>query len=174
MKTTKEKNYPMYAAGRLWTIPSITLTELPDAAFTAVNHLLCYLIQHDLHVVVDPQYRHDVLVMRQWFEWSHVVVTSDHQKLAIVGFTAIAVPMKGDDETPIGRRCERLGVVVRDWTDRLERAIIEIDTHQRRVTTHLNANRQHVVKLNKDKPSAKQMLISLGINDELGDLELHP
>lgn len=30
MKTIEEKNHPMHAAGRLWTVPTIALTELPD------------------------------------------------------------------------------------------------------------------------------------------------
>ncbi len=30
MKTIEETNHSMYAAGRLWTVPSITLTEFPD------------------------------------------------------------------------------------------------------------------------------------------------
>jgi len=30
MKMIEEKNHPIFAAGRLWMVPSITLTELPD------------------------------------------------------------------------------------------------------------------------------------------------
>jgi hypothetical protein len=30
MKTTRKEHYPVHAAGQLWTVASVTLTELPD------------------------------------------------------------------------------------------------------------------------------------------------
>jgi hypothetical protein len=37
MKTIEEKNHPIHAAGRLWTVPTISLTELPDGTLAVAQ-----------------------------------------------------------------------------------------------------------------------------------------